>query len=141
MADFTQSFLGKGWQFPPAFSRVNNSAQMATGVDDIQQSIHLILGTIPGERMMQPLFGCNTHSFVFEKVDTKFIADMNDMIRHALLLYEPRIKFLGADISHWNELEGIVYLVIRFAIIATNTRHNMVYPFYLSEGTNIINTM
>jgi hypothetical protein len=36
-----------------------------------------------------------------------------------------------------NVLEGIVYIEIGFSVIITNTRHNLVYPFYFLEGTNI----
>ena len=141
MYDTDQSFIGKGWHFPPAFSRVNNAAQMAVGIADIEQSIHLILGTIPGERLMQPEFGCNTNNFVFEQVDIGFSTELNDAISHALLMFEPRIKFISADVSHINEADAIVYIIIHFSIITTNARHNIVYPFYLTEGTNIPNTM
>jgi hypothetical protein len=32
---------------------------------------------------------------------------------------------------------GVLYVQLTYTIIATNTRHNMVYPFYYQEGTNI----
>jgi phage baseplate assembly protein W len=132
-----QTFLGRGWSFPPAFSRINNAVQMVTDIHDIQESLHLILGTIPGERIMQPEFGSNIHRLVFDPVDSTFISEANDIISRALLHFEPRINFLSAEISHWNEMEGAVYLRIHFSVIVTNTRHNIVYPFYIDEGTSI----
>ena len=141
MYDTDQSFIGKGWHFPPAFSRVNNAAQMAVGIADIEQSIHIILATIPGERLMQPDFGCNTNNFSFEQIDTRFTAKLNDAIQFALLMFEPRVDFIGAEVSHINEVDSIVYVIINFLIVTANTRHNIVYPFYLNEGTNIPDTM
>lgn len=137
MAETERSFLGLGWHFPPSFSRINHAVQMVSGATDIEQSIGIILRTIPGERLMQPLFGCPTQRFVFEEVDTNFLTDINDAIRHALLMWEPRIKFIGTGISHHNEVDGIVYLNINYSVILTNTRHNIVYPFYLNEGTSL----
>lgn len=132
-----QTFLGKGWSFPPAFSRITNAVQMVTDIDDIKESLHLILGTIPGERIMQPEFGSNIHRLVFDPVDSAFISEANDIIHRALLHFEPRIDFISAEISHWNETEGAVYLRIHFSVIVTNTRHNIVYPFYIDEGTSV----
>ena len=141
MEDVTQqSFLGTGWQFPPSFSRMNHSVRMSSDITDIEQSIHIILGTTPGERLMQPMFGCRTRNFVFEKVDINFERDISDAIGYALLMWEPRVKFINADVTHRNEVDGVLYLSIHFSVITTNTRHNIVYPFYVQEGTNLPDT-
>ena len=132
-----KTFLGNGWSFPPVFGRINNSVQMVPGLIDIEESIKIILGTAPGERIMHPEFGCHIKRLVFEKLDSHLVAEINDVIAHALLKFEPRIKFLKAEVIKKNEIEGIIDLQIDFSVVITNTRHNIVYPFYLSEGTNI----
>lgn len=132
-----RTFLGTGWSFPPSFSRVNNTVQMVREIEDIKESLHLILGTAPGERIMQPDFGSNIRRVVFDPLDSSFISEVNDIISRALLYFEPRINYLYSEVSHWNELNGALYVKVNFTVIATNTRHNIVYPFYRDEGTSI----
>jgi phage baseplate assembly protein W len=131
------SFLGTGWSFPPVFNRFTNSVQMVSELDDIRQSIYLILETFPGERVMQPEFGCYLKRLVFEKIDNSLTVRINETIGKALLHFEPRIKFINVEVVNTNELEGILTLMINFSVIITNTRHNIVYPFYFTEGTNV----
>ncbi len=132
------SFLGTGWAFPPAFDKAGSSAVMSHAVADIEESIRIILGTIPGERMMEPTFGCNLHRMVFEKVDSEMITEISDLVEHALLDFEPRVHFQHLDVLLRDDAHGILHLQIHYTIISTNTRHNMVYPFYFLEGTNIV---
>lgn len=136
-----QSFLGTGWTFPPTFSRINHSVQMSSALTDIEQSLHILLGTLPGERLMQPEFGCNLISFVFQQVDAGFLNAMNDKIRYAILMFEPRVNFEKTEVTYFNREDGILYISIQYRVIKTNTRHNIVYPFYLQEGTNLPHTI
>lgn len=138
MSTHRQSFLGTGWAFPPSFDRVNHRIRLVSDADDIKQSIRLILRTTPGERVMQPAFGCHLSRLVFEKIDAAMIAELNHLVYHALLEFEPRVNFLSADILARKELDGRIDIAVNYAIVATNTRHNLVFPFYLlGEGTNI----
>jgi phage baseplate assembly protein W len=138
MGTSKQSFLGTGWGFPPSFDRVNHRVRLVADAEDIAESIRIILGTTPGERVMQPTFGCPLSRLVFEKVDAAMIAELNHMIRFALLEFEPRINFIAADVLDREELDGIIHIAVHYSIVITNTRHNLVFPFYLNgEGTNI----
>lgn len=137
MEPLIQSFLGTGWSFPPAFDKINHRVRVVSDAEDIAESIRIILSTTPGERLMQPKFGCNLKKLVFERIDTTLVARLNHLIYHALLDFEPRINFLTAEIVDRNELEGILHIQVNYSIILTNTRHNIVFPFYLLEGTNI----
>lgn len=104
---------------------------------DIEESIRIILGTIPGERVMQPTFGCNLRRLVFETVDARLVTELNHLVYNALLDFEPRVNFLGADVLELREEVGLLRIRIDYSIVVTNTRHNMVYPFYFTEGTNL----
>jgi phage baseplate assembly protein W len=133
-----QSFLGTGWGFPLSFDKVNQVVRMVSDAQDIAESIRLILNTTPGERIMQPTFGCNLSRLVFENVDSALVAELNHIVYHALLDFEPRVNFIGAAIRDRKELDGILHIEIQYSIVATNTRHNLVFPFYLwGEGTNV----
>jgi phage baseplate assembly protein W len=141
MAFQEPNFLGKGWKFPPTFSKTSASAVMSSGVKDVEESLTVLLSTFPGERLMQPKYGCDLKKFVFEQIDATLISELNDEIAHAILHFEPRVKFIEAEVIEKNELEGIASLLIKYEIIITNTRHNIVFPFYKLEGTNIDNAL
>lgn len=132
-----KSFLGTGWSFPPDFNRIDNSVQMVSDITDIEESIKIILSTTPGERLMQPEFGCDLKRLVFETIDSTLIASLDHLIYHALLNFEPRITFLNTEILNMDNLDGTLQIQINFKVIITNSRHNIVFPFYLLEGTNV----
>ena len=51
--------------------------------------------------------------------------------------YEPRILVLNVEVYVANEKEGIINVKLDYAIQSTNTRDNIVFPFYINEGTNL----
>jgi hypothetical protein len=132
-----KSFLGTGWAFPPTFDKYAYSVKMVSELEDIRESIRIILDTQPGERIMQPEFGCRLKQMVFEPNDESFNVQINEIIDLALLNFEPRIKFIGTEIKEQDPLDGFVKIIIDFSVIITNTRHNIVFPFYFNEGTNV----
>jgi phage baseplate assembly protein W len=127
------SFIGKGWSFPPTFDNRTGSIQMVTEEDDIAQSLQILLGTRPGERAMQPGFGCNLEVMLFEPVTTTLVAFIKDMIQTAVLYYEPRISMDSININTLIVNDGIILIEMEYTIQASNSRFNLVYPFYLSE--------
>ena len=132
-----KSFLGTGWSFPPDFSKIENSVQMVSDVTDIEDSIRIILSTTPGERIMQPEFGGDLKRLVFEIIDSTLLASLDHLIYHALLNFEPRITFLNTEVLNLDSPDGKLLIQINFKVIITNSKHNIVFPFYLLEGTNI----
>ncbi|WPQ60889.1 GPW/gp25 family protein [Chitinophaga sancti] len=132
-----QSFLGTGWSFPPSFDKVGRTAIMVSDIADIEESIRIILSTIPGERLMQPTFGCDLNKLVFENFASSLMGEMKHMIYYALLNYEPRVKDVNIELLSRDELKGILHIQLNYTVIITNTRHNLVYPFYFLEGTSL----
>lgn len=109
---------------------------MATGAEDIEESLFILLSTKLGERFMTPDFGCDMDTFLFEPIDLDLEQKIEDEIRRAILLYETRINV--EEIQFMPErLQGIIHINIEYTIRTTNTRTNIVYPFYLTEGTNL----
>jgi phage baseplate assembly protein W len=131
------SFLGKGWAFPPGFNFEMGTVETSEKEEDIRQSLKIILGTIPGERVMFPTFGCGIREFVFESNGPTQIRMMKDAIYDAILYNEPRIKVEQIDIKDDTQKYGLIHIHIFYTIIITNTRNNVVFPFYLKEGTNL----
>lgn len=132
-----KSFLGTGWGFPPAFDKFSNSVKLSSDLADIEESIRIILDTYPGERIMQPEFGCFIKRFVFEIIDQSLIMKINEEIERALLNFEPRVKFIDTEVIKQDDHNGVLIIRINFSVIITNTRYNIVYPFYFTEGTNV----
>ena len=130
-------FLGTGWRFPPTFAGKGRFARMAKGDDDIQESLHLLLSTTPGERVMQPNYGCGLRTMVFETLDTSTVTDVVDRVERAILFYESRIILERVAVDLSREGEGILFITVYYTVRATNNRSNMVYPFYFQEGTNL----
>ena len=137
--DFSNSsnaFLGRGWGFPVTFAKGGNTVEMLEAESDIRSDLMVLMLTSLGERVMLPEYGCNLDHLIFEDLDTTLATYITEQIRTAILLHEPRIK-LG-DITYDPEyLEGRIMITIHYTIIATNTRANLVFPYYLTEGTDI----
>ena len=137
MDNSEKSFLAKGWSFQPAFDLQSRSVIMVSEEEDIKQSIWIILGTIPGERIMFPEFGCGIIKRVFETRDATSMTILKDLIYDSILYHEPRIKSEDINIVSDEIDRGKLLVHISYRIIITNTRTNMVFPFFSSEGTNI----
>ncbi len=129
--------IGHGWSFPPTFSKHNHSVEMVGGLDDIEQSLDILFNTIPGERIMLEEYGCDLKAFVFAPLDTTTKTKMKSQIQMAILNYEPRIVLNSIELDDSGYLNGVLLINIDFSISQTNTRHNVVYPYYFREGTNI----
>jgi phage baseplate assembly protein W len=127
-----KSFLGVGWSFPPAFDNTGGEVQMLKGEDDIQSSLQVLLATRLGERVMQPLFGCNLDAMMFELLDTTLKTEMRDLIQKAILYFEPRVNVDQIDLESMNT-DGLILITVNYTVRSTNTRGNLVFPFYLSE--------
>lgn len=129
------SFYGTGWSFPPAFDNTLGHVDMTSDAADIQRSLQILLSTRPGERIMQPTFGCNLEELLFEPLTTTLKTYMKQIIETAILYHEPRIKLNNIDLSESQDLEGLVLIKIDYTVRSNNSRFNFVYPYYKNEKT------
>ena len=125
-------FLGTGWDFPPTFER-GVGVRLIRDEDDIRSSLRILLTTTVGERRMQPRYGCNLQKLVFEPVDTTLTTYITDLIRTAILYFEPRIVLDELSLEP-KPNEGRIDIHLLYTIPATNTRYNFVFPFYRVEA-------
>jgi phage baseplate assembly protein W len=132
--DTAFGFKGTGWAFPPAFSAGGGEVEMVGGDDDIHQSLEILLATVPGERLMQPDFGCDLDAFVFEAADQSLITRITRMVSDAVLYHEPRVDLRDVNIAPDPVEAGRIIIRVDYRSRLTNTRYNMVYPFYLREA-------
>ena len=121
------AFLGNGWSFPPAFDKISRKVEMTFGREDIERSLEILLSTRPGERVMQPDYGCNLDRLVFEPLDASLKSYMEDVVKTAILYHEPRITADSVEILETSGFSGEVRLVVDYVIRTTNSRYNFVY--------------
>jgi hypothetical protein len=131
-----ENFLGRGWSFPPRFDPRTKEAVMVSAADDIAESLWILLSTSPGERVMVPAYGCGLRRMVFEEATEQTITEMKELIRKAILFFEPRITLNRIDAQLADALSGRVEILLDYTVRTTNTRHNLVYPFYLHQATD-----
>ena len=130
------SFLGRGWAFPVSFTAGSNSVTLVENEEDIAQSLRILLSTMKRERVMMPDYGVNLHEMIFEPLSTSAATRLTNRIGRAILFHEPRINLEG--ITYDQDInQGLIIINIDYTIIATNSRTNLVYPFYFTEGTDL----
>jgi hypothetical protein len=85
---------------------------------------------------MRPDFGCGIHRWVFEVNDAATIGQVTRDVRDALIRWEPRIDVL--DVNTETKGRGEVLLInVHYRVRSTNNFFNLVYPFYLTVGSQI----
>ena len=128
-----REFLGVGWKFPLQVTPGGKIAQ-AKYEQRIEESIYLILSTAKGERMMLPDFGCSIHDLVFAPNNASTLTLVSQMVRTALVNYEPRIDVLDISAETAPGEPNLLLIRISYRIRANNALRNLVYPFYINEG-------
>jgi phage baseplate assembly protein W len=134
--ELNHQFIGTGWAFPPTFRKTHQVNEMASGRDDIEQSLAILLSTRVGERIMQPKYGCNLDRLIFEPLDSTLVTYIKELIETAILYFESRILVHDITIEPIHT-EGKLEITIDYTIAVTNSRYNYVYPFFKTEGTEV----
>jgi len=130
MALAVSDFRGTGWAFPVQATR-DRRIDMAQHEESIRQAIWIVLGTSRGERVMRPDFGCGIHELVFSLSDATTSGLVAEDVRQALVLWEPRIDLLDLQVAPTPDEAMTLLIRIDYRVRATNSRFNLVYPFYL----------
>lgn len=129
-----EAFLGRGWSFPPVLT--DNGVKMSAYEQDIRESLRVLFSTSPGDRVNRYDYGCNLRQYAFEPLSEQLTVRMRNEISRAVILYEPRIEL--EDVSFEEQPDnGVLLIRLSYMVLRTNNRNNMVYPFYLNEGTSI----
>lgn len=130
MAD--SSFLGRGWPFP-ILPDATGSLGFVEGDANVEQSLRILLLTQLGERVMRPDFGTAAPRLVFAPGSLQFLSLLETTIRDAVRGFEPRIDLDRVHAEADPEDETRVTVSIAYRIRASNSRLNLVFPFYLGR--------
>ncbi len=125
-------FIGTGWSFPPRFD--NGEVTVTGGQQSISESLRIIVGTQLGERLMRPDFGCGMDGEVFGLMNTSRLTWVENVVRRAILLHEPRIDAREVSVTS-DGPEGRLTVEVGYEVRGTNSRFNVVFPFYLEAAT------
>ena len=131
-----RSFLGIGWHFQPEFNKEAGGTVMVSNEENIRQSLWILLSTSPAERIHRYGYGCSIRKYVFEQMDVTTQTLLKEQIQKAIIMYEPRI-IPDSILFDMEKQAGVLLIELNYTIRQTNRRSNMVYPFYLNEGTDL----
>lgn len=127
-----KDFLGRGWKFPVEVDATGRIA-LSDYEDDVREAVRIILMTSRGERVMRPDFGANLQDYVFASMSATTIGRIQASVQEALIKWESRIKVIAVKVEPDTGEVGKLLIDVEYRVRATNTRFNLVFPFYLKE--------
>jgi len=130
-----KEFLGRGWKFPIEVDKTTGRIITVSDEEDIYESLMLILNTAKGERVMRKDFGSRLNDFVFESINATTENLLKKEIKRAILEWEPRVTNVKVKISQDVTDKSKLNIDIGYRVRSTNNLFNLVYPFYITEGT------
>lgn len=122
--------LGKGWRFPILPDETGSLVYVSDDAN-VEQSLKILLLTDLRERVMRAEFGCQAPSLVFAPGSVQYLGLLETTVREAIRDWEPRVDTENVSAEVDPEDETRVTVAISYKVRQTNTRNNLVFPFYL----------
>jgi uncharacterized protein len=122
--------IGRGWTFPPKIG-AQGGVSLTNERSEIDQAIHIILSTIPGQRVMRPNFGCHLYELVFQPNNARTASLAVRHVEEALLFWEPRIRLVDLEAGPDPDEPSRLLITIKYEVKATHDQRSLVFPFYL----------
>jgi uncharacterized protein len=118
MATTGAQLYGQGLGFPP---RIDANGQWAwsAGELNVRENICIILRTRPGERVLQPDFGCGLDRFLFEPNSIATLRLIQEEVKSALQRWEPRIRLDDIRVATNPADARAVDITVYYSLIAT----------------------
>src|SRR5215210_6609613 len=127
MAD---EFKGTGWRFPIMPDMAGGLAYVS-GDENVEQSLKILLLTSQGQRVMRTDFGSKAPGLVFAPGSLQYLGLLEATVREAVRDWEPRVELEEVRAEPDLDDETLVTVHIGYRVRQTNTRGNLVFPFYL----------
>jgi phage baseplate assembly protein W len=125
-----KDFLGKGLRFPVSIN-LNGGVSTSQLEENVRQSLFVILGTAPGERLNRPMFGCRIHDLMFAPNNTVTAARAEVYCEEAIYKFEPRVERVVSTAQANPDEPNRLDIRIEYVIAGKNDKRNLVFPFYL----------
>jgi uncharacterized protein len=123
-------FKGTGWAFPVR-PDLGGGLGYTAGDANIEQSLLLLLRTVQGERVMRPGFGTKARDLVFAPGSVQNLRLLETTVREAIRDFEPRVLVERVLAAPDPQDETVAVVDVAYRVRQTNTRDNLVFPFYL----------
>jgi len=127
-----RDFLGRGLRFPVSVN-LNGGVSTSALEENVRQSIFIILGTAPGERINRPHFGCQIHDLMFAPNNDLTAARAEVYCEEAIYKFEPRVEKVSCTATANPDENNRLDIRIEYVIAGKNDKRNLVYPFYLKQ--------
>ena len=128
-----RAFLGTGMKFPPQIDPGTGRFALSSGAQNVKESVYIILMTNRGERWLDPSFGSDIMRYTFMDTSLTMLNLLSSDLRTLLMEQEPRISDVTVDIDP-EVKDGCMLVNVAYTVADTNTRDNLVFPFYLNAG-------
>ncbi|HEU5133161.1 MAG TPA: GPW/gp25 family protein [Pyrinomonadaceae bacterium] len=125
-------FVGTGWRFP-ILPDLTGGLGYASGDENVEQSLKILLLTNLGQRVMRFDFGSKAPSLVFSPGSLQYLGILETTIRDAVRDWEPRVDLEEVRAEPDLDDESRITVNIGYRVRTTNTRNNLVFPFYLGK--------
>ena len=110
---------------------------MVEDEQDIEESLAILFGTRLGERFFHPTYGLDMHDQLFDPLSTTMLTLLEERIKIAILIFEPRIQPLDISVTSPDPNAGVLQIELEYSVRATNSRYNLVFPFYSFDSNEI----
>jgi len=126
----SEPFLGTGWRFPILPDEAGRLSY-AVGEQSIEHCLRALLLTATGERVMRPDFGTKAQESVFAPGSVQNLRDLERSVADAVRTFEPRVDVDSVLAEADPADESRITVSVEYRIRRTNTKANLVFPFYL----------
>jgi phage baseplate assembly protein W len=128
-----KEFIGKGWRFP-ILPGPTGALAWSEADDNVEHSLHVLLMTRVGERVMRGTFGSRLGDLVFRPGSEQNLRAIEREVGAVILRWEPRVEVLDVRAEADPVEPTQITVALSYRVRRTNTRESMVFPFYLLRG-------
>lgn len=123
-------------KFPPQIDPSTGRFKVSSQLDNVKESVYIILMTQLGERWLRPHFGSNIMSFTFADITATTLNVMRSDIRSAILTNEPRITNVEVDMTE-EARDGRLVVTVDYYVAGQYTPNSLVFPFYINGDREV----
>jgi phage baseplate assembly protein W len=124
--------LGRGLRFPLSLDPSGGVA-MSSLHDHVRQSLFVLLGTAPGERVGRPDYGCRIHDLMFAPNNALTAARAEVYCEEAIARHEPRVSRLSVHAAASADEPNRLDICIRYELAGDADARELSYPLHLQE--------
>ena len=121
-------------KFPPEIDKATGRFLTSSGNDTVKESLYLILMTQRTERFTRPDFGSDIMGYTFMDTGATILSILRRNLTQPIIAQEPRISDVDITMDY-RDKQGCIVIDIEYVVTSTNTRDNLVFPFYLNRGS------